>query len=289
MPERIATAHGDRFRELTRLERLGNALRAPLAHVPGRERLRAVYHRLLLAGTGGRGLRSTLPGGETIRILPEFRYVTWNLEEYEAFTRALRPGAVALDVGANVGCYTIMFGQVVGPAGAVYAFEPSPPALGGLTRHVTLNRLDATVTVVAAAVSDHSGEGRLVTGGPMGTDHLDRSTGVADASTTRVDVISLDDFCERNGVAPDLIKVDVEGVELAVLRGARRTIAAYRSRLALFVELHPSVWPRLGTSREALAAELDAQGLAVEALQPGTDPWTTQGACVRLVPARTSH
>ena len=76
--------------------------------------------------TGGRGLSCTLPGGERIRALPEHRYLSWNPQEYAAFKRAVSPGMVALDIGANVGAYSMLLGQWVGPAGRVFAFEPAP-------------------------------------------------------------------------------------------------------------------------------------------------------------------
>ena len=59
-------------------------------------------------------------------VAPEFRHLTWNPEEYTAFRAAVRPGGVVLEAGANVGAYTMLFAQWVGPAGRVFAFEPDP-------------------------------------------------------------------------------------------------------------------------------------------------------------------
>ena len=284
MPERLVTAPSERFREPGRVERLRDRLRLPFERFPLRAQLRAVYHRLLWLSTLGRGLPATLPDGAVIRILPEFRYVTWNRDEYDAFGSSLRTGGTALDIGANVGCYAVMFGQRVAPDGHVFAFEPAPTAYRGLARHIALNDLETLVTPVPVAVSDHVGKGRLVTTGPIGTDHLAIATATETGPTTDVEVTTIDAFCERQGIAPDLIKVDVEGVELAVLRGARRTIAASQGTLALFVEMHPSRWPSLGTSKAELLAELAEQGLRVEPLRADGDPWAVEGACVRLLP-----
>ena len=82
------------------------------------------------------------------------------------------------------------------------------------------------------------------------------------------------------------IKGDVEGWELAVLRGARDTIRRCGDRLALFVELHPSIWPQLGVTRQEVLAEIEAQHLDLEPLTPGDDPWVVEGVAVRLVPRR---
>ncbi len=103
--------------------------------------------------------------------------------------------------------------------------------------------------------------------------------------TVRVDTITLDAFCARERIAPDLIKIDVEGAELAVLRGARETIRAGGDRLSVFVELHPTTWREMGLSKDDLIAELELQGLRAEPLREVEDMWAVEGECVRLVRA----
>jgi FkbM family methyltransferase len=263
---------------------VAGALQGPLAHIPLRGAVRAAYHRALRLSTFGRGLIATLPGGEAIRILPQYRYVTWNEQEYAAFKAALRPGHVAFDVGANVGCYTVLLGQLVSPGGRVFAFEPSPQAFRGLTQHIALNRLQGVAVSTRSAVADREGAGDFVLSGSTGTDRLASANEVPGNSVTHVTVVTLDDFCAREGLRPDFVKIDVEGAELAVLRGARRTIQATRDRLALFVEMHPSLWPTLGVAKEDLVAELERQSLRLETLTKGQDPWTVEGVCVRVIP-----
>ena len=78
--------------------------------------------------------------------------------------------------------------------------------------------------------------------------------------------MSIDQFCAERGLAPRVIKIDVEGAELAVLRGARSTIAAAGPGLQLFVEMHPHLWPALGISADDVRRECEAQGLVAERL-----------------------
>src|SRR5207237_8749490 len=131
------------------------------------------------------------------------------------FKQALRPGAVALDIGANVGCYSLLFGQWVGPAGRVFAFEPSPESFAGLCRHIALNRLAGAVAPVQAAVSDASGDVQLLNDGFQGTNRLLFPGEPAGARCMfSAPAVTVDDFCEREKILPDLIKVDVEGFEL---------------------------------------------------------------------------
>ena len=241
---------------------------------------RAAYHAAWLLQTGGRGLSCTLPSGERVRVLPEHRYLSWNPIEYAAFRAAVTPGIVALDVGANVGAYSVLLGQWVGASGRVYAFEPSRAAFRGLARHVSLNAQDGVVRVVGAAVSDVDGDANLIVADTAGESRLAGPTEMG--ATTSVPTTTIDAFCRREGIQPSFIKIDVEGAELAVLRGARHTIHRGGDELALFVELHPSIWRLIGVTRADFEAELDGQRLAVEPLAGG-DPWTVEGMVVRLV------
>jgi FkbM family methyltransferase len=263
------------------LERVGRALAAPL----GRGALRSVAARVLegalTVASAGRGLKCSLPDGETVRVLSKYRRASWNLEEYRAFRRVLGPGAVALDVGANIGSYAMLFGQWVRPHGRVYAFEPALDTRAALERHIALNDLADVVVPVPAAVSDASGRAAFMTAGPHGISRL----GTRDEPPALiVDTITIDEFCDRESVRPDLLKIDVEGAELAVLRGARDTLRACRRDVALFVELHPSIWASVGLTRGEIQAELAAVGFRIEPPVAGGDPWSLEGVALRLLP-----
>jgi FkbM family methyltransferase len=269
--------HAEAYRRGSALEGVGARLSRLVPDGPLRRALRSAYRGAMHLATGGRGLRATLPGGETVRLLPEYRYVTWNSAEYAAFRAAVRPGCVALDVGANAGAYALALGHWVRPGGRVYAFEPAPDTFRGLTEHVRLNGLADVVVPVQAAAAGSTGRAALAVDGISGENRL----GVAGGEL--VETVTLDDFCAREGIRPSFIKIDVEGAELDVLRGARETIRAAGEGLALFVEMHPAVWPELGIGRAEIEAELARQGLRAEPLRPVADPWALEGECLRLV------
>ncbi len=277
----LPKAPSDRFRERPIVEVAGERFRRwPLA--PGLRRwLKRAYHSALMLQSGGRGLPCTLPGGERIRALPQYRHISWNPSEYAAFRAAVGAGDVAIDVGANVGAYALLLGRWVGPRGRVFAFEPAPAVHEALARHIRLNQLAGVVQPVASAVSDGETEASLMVAGTSGESRLAVAGDTGDVCS--VPLTTIDGFCAREGLAPDFIKVDVEGWELAVLRGARETIRSRGDRLSLFVELHPSIWPQIGVTRDDLLAELDVQQLDVVPLIPGDDPWVVEGMAVKLV------
>ncbi len=270
-----------RFRDPRLLERVARQLGKLPFGGKLRHDLKRLYLRALSSQTRGEGLVATLPEGERVRVSAESAYLCWNPEEYRAFRGAVRPGGVALDVGANAGAYTLLLGQWVGASGSVFAFEPSPDVFARLVNHIRLNALDETVCAVAAAVGEHDGEGQLDISGSLGEARLTRQGHSGDVSRVSVELVTIDTFCQRQSVIPQFIKIDVEGWELSVLRGARRTIRAAGPDLQLFVEFHPAVWPSLGMSRDDLEAEFAAQDLTVIPLTDH-DPWTMGGMCVRL-------
>jgi FkbM family methyltransferase len=276
------TAPADRFRRTGSIEAMG----ARMAQFPlgkARRWLKRAYHAVLMLQTGGRGLRCVLPDGEEVRVLPEHRYLSWNPSEYAAFRSAVRPGIVALDVGANVGAYSLLLGQWTGPSGAVFAFEPAPAPFEGLVRHVHLNHLDDVVRPVRLAIGEASSNARLLVAGTAGESRL-ATPGDPLETTVTVPVVTIDEFCARERIEPGFIKIDVEGFELAALRGARETIRARRGALSLFVEMHPTLWPTLGLRHTDILEELRAQSLEPVPLVPSADIWATEGMCLRLVP-----
>lgn len=276
------------FRQPGLVERIARRLSAVPMSAGLRTRLKRWYVAVLSAQTAGRGLQASLPGGEVIRVLPEFAHVGWNPDEYRAFRDAVRPGMTVLDVGANVGGYALLFGQWVGRNGCVHAFEPAPAAHDGLVRHIALNGLDDIVRPVRAAVGAAPAVASLIIAGSHGESRLaDRRDPVGPTKqreqTIEVNVTSIDEHCQRFQLTPAFIKVDVEGAELEVLRGARETIRRCRGNLALFVELHPSAWPHIGIGRKEIESELRAQALELVPIVAGSDPWTIEGMCARLV------
>jgi FkbM family methyltransferase len=278
----ITTAK-DKYRRIGWFERASESAGKWIGAGRLRSLLRAFFHQLLLLRSGGGGLQSILPGGESIRILPAYRFASWNPVEYEAFKAAIRPGNVVLDIGANVGAYSVLFGRWVGPTGKVFAFEPAPESFAALRRHIGLNRLESIILPQRIAISDRNATLEFFADSFQGTNHL-VSKKEAESAFSRgiqVQALTIDEFCAQNQIRPDFIKIDIEGFELAALRGARQTIRSSHGQLSLFVEMHPSAWEQIGISREDILRELDLQGLQIKSPKREWDSWTG-GICLQL-------
>ena len=149
-------------------------------------------------------------------------------DEVRLLQALLRPGATALDAGAHVGPHTLPMARAVGPAGRVFAFEPQPHLFRLLCGNLALNGLAQAEPVEAALGAAQGDVARpdvdYFRPGNFGAVAL--GTGPHRVPVLTVDGLDLAD-CR-------LIKIDVEGMEAAVLDGARATIA--RCRPALYVE-----------------------------------------------------
>lgn len=272
---------GEAFRDPTWVERAAAALRGPLSRSPLGAPLERMYEAVLDRLPGDR-LVSRFPGGEAVRVAAAFRQVTWNAEEYRAFKADVAPGDVVFDVGANLGAYALLFAQWVGADGHVYAFEPAPDARRGLERHVQVNHVRDRVTVSGEAMSAAPGTARFRASGPHGDNRI--VTTDSGEAGDRIDVrtTSIDEFCRARNLRPALIKIDVEGAELDVLKGTRATIASRGESLHLYVEMHPHLWPAFAASREQMEQELACQHLVAERLDGQADVWGIEGVCLRL-------
>lgn len=142
-----------------------------------------------------------------------------------------REGQLVFDVGAQQGSYTALAAAKVGAKGKVVSFEPEPRNFTLLKENARLNPLANTIPV-EAALSDRNGTAELVLcGWNMGGHSLNVSADAAEEKV-RVRTRTLDDAAAEFG-APDVIKIDVEGSVLAVLRGGMKTIAARGPAIAL--------------------------------------------------------
>lgn len=165
----------------------------------------------------------------------------------------LQPGDVFYDIGSDRGLYACMAGTVINSSsGHVYAFEPHPARRTVLHRNVTLNGLGDSIDIREEALSDSAGTQ------PFGYRiNPERDDGEFSAK------LSCGDTLVSNGVIqpPTVVKIDVEGAELKVIRGLEENLTSRKCR-AVYVELHRKI-TEYGGSWEAVESELASFGYDV--------------------------
>lgn len=232
--------------------------------------VRAVY--------GHRGVPRVV-NGLPLRALPKYRwYFTpeYDLSVARYFQDRVRPGGVCVSVGANLGLYPLQFAHWAAPGGRVYAFEPNPQTAAALRRHLALNRVADRVEVIERAVADAPGEAVFHMAGVDGMSRLGEPnpTLAGQTAPVRVAVDTLDRFAAGVGARVSALMMDIEGFEIAALRGAQ---AVFAGRPVAVVELHPDAWAVAGTGRADLERWLADTGLRIVPLSGQVDPLAEYG------------
>lgn len=192
----------------------------------------------------GRPVRYGLAAGVDIQLYPEgeiaeFLSVQRFFEKTElALTAAyLRPGMKVIDVGANIGVYSILAQRRVGETGYIWAFEPSSESYRRFLKNIALNNC-SRVRPIQMALSDRSDTSFALQSDPGFGDayrYLRPSQEVRGRAGEIVPVITLDAYALRNGVeSVDFIKVDVEGLEYRVFAGARELLTSSPNVVVMF-------------------------------------------------------
>jgi len=171
----------------------------------------------------------------------------------------LQPGETMIDVGANIGFTAIEGALAVGPGGCVHAIEPHPAINRCLMENLMLNQLGDRVGVHAVALADPGSAGRTL---PFSDDRRDDMNALLEpgaCSTLHVPITTLNELFPYLPRC-DLLKIDVEGAELAVLRGGASLLARTRQVL---VEAGAPNSLRHGSSVEDLLDHLESAGFEV--------------------------
>lgn len=200
--------------------------------------------------------------GRDMRVLCRRRGVNWELDLDEgidlsiyllgafeprvlrAYTPFIHPGAIVLDIGANIGAHTLHFARLAGPAGRVFAIEPTDYAIAKLRRNLALNpELVARVTAhqhFLVPDPDTPSPATVPASWPVDAAHANPrvgAVGIFQTATAAV-AVTADDFCATAKIERiDFLKIDVDGNEDSVLRGFR--LGLDRFRPAILIEFAP--------------------------------------------------
>ena len=184
----------------------------------------------------------------------------------DLFRQLLQPGMAVVDIGAHVGYFSLLAANLVGSGGRVYAFEPEPSNHLLLLRNIELNGY-TNILALRKAVSSTSGPTDLFLSALDSGSHSIHAAGARGVTgTARVEATTLDAFLAAEGWPQvDLVKIDVEGAEGAVLEGMGHLLDRCRD-LKLVVEFCPLLLQLMGVSPSALLDKLASLGFTVHVI-----------------------
>jgi FkbM family methyltransferase len=188
----------------------------------------------------------------------------YELSKQEALKQFLRSGSVFVDVGCNKGDFSLLASRLVGVEGRVLSFEPHPENCRWLRRSIAKNEY-GNIDLYELALSDVSGTAQLHLGQKSGfhtllAGKLKKEKGALEVKTRRLDDLLAE---IRFDLPIDAMKIDVEGAEMHVLKGARETISR-SPNIVLFLDVHP----QHGVKPQEVCDCLQGLGLKLFAEQP---------------------
>jgi FkbM family methyltransferase len=209
--------------------------------------------------------------------LSEYHYLRdGNPETYESalIERILRPGMTVVDVGANHGMFSLEAAHLVGPAGVVHAFEPTPSTRALLLRNISANEL-GNVKVFPFALGEGPGTAHLrvhreMTGlNTLGAHDVTWNGKVLPADEiVEVPITSLDRHAEAEDLDHiDFLKIDVEGFELGVIRGAAKLLRTQRVA-RIMLEIGDLTFLNAGVDCHEVLTELESLGYHLHRITP---------------------
>jgi FkbM family methyltransferase len=180
------------------------------------------------------------------------------------FSSLCSPGSVVWDVGANFGLYSILCAKQLGPDGRVFAVEPHRRALKLLYENIDLNDMRNRIEVFEGALSDQDGSAAFFESMETAFSGLSDTGRATLEDTSMVETLRLDSLRRKTGTRPiDLIKIDVEGHEAAVLEGALVALNASPNVIIQFEFSPKNLNKELETRLNKLLSTLEKEGWAL--------------------------
>jgi FkbM family methyltransferase len=168
----------------------------------------------------------------------------WEPFGTEIFKKHIRTGDVFLDIGANIGYFTLIASKIVGNEGKVYSFEPDTTNFSILNKNVELNNCK-NVTLVKKAVSDKTGKSDFYLDkndlGKHSIFNLDQGKRI------EIETVKLDDYFRNYSGKIDLIKMDIQGAEWLAIRGMKNMLEK-NEKVKIYTELDPDALIKSGTN-----------------------------------------
>jgi len=208
-------------------------------------------------------LRNYIPDRFLVSIVLFFQK---SLEKYEIelFKKSVKSGMTVVDIGANIGLYTVLASQLVGPKGKVIAFEPEPSNLKLLKKHVNAKALN-NVIVVPKALSNSVGTIKLFKDGlNLGNHSISSKNLLVECGYVSVDSTTLDKYFNSTSKRKrvDIIKSDAQGAEGAIFSGGEKLLQD--SKAMIIMEFWPDAIEATGGNPQKLLTTLKSKGYKIK-------------------------
>jgi len=206
-------------------------------------------------------------------------------EEFRNFMAHCSSKMFLFDIGAHFGVFSLAAAHFGGKA---IALDPSPTATRMIAIEAALNNCTQDIHVMQAAASDTSGVIGMLSSGVYSDGYFQVSSGRSTNELSRTQAVTIDDLTVRHG-SPTHLKIDVEGHEAAVLRGARTTLSQFSP--LLFLELHNEIVAREGGDPNSALDELSQTGYSTFGLdgKPVSKLSLLEKPIVRIVAMRSRN
>jgi FkbM family methyltransferase len=180
---------------------------------------------------------------------------TYELGFQKIFLNKVKEGDIFFDIGAHVGFYSLLGSKLVGEKGKIFSFEPSPRNFTYLKKHIELNK-SLNIIPAQKAVMDHPGSFSFDLSEGSFVGHIVNN----ENKSMKIEAVSLDTFCEEKNIIPTVMKIDVEGAEADVFRGAQRIIET----------VHPKIFLAIHSAKLAEECEnfLVKRGYSISRIEP---------------------
>jgi FkbM family methyltransferase len=179
----------------------------------------------------------------------------------EYFKNNIKPGQTIVDIGANIGYYTLLFSKLTGPHGHVYAFEPEPENIFLLKKNLEINSIK-NVTVIEKAVDVCESSTKLFINKKNRGNHRIFDSG-DHRKSINIQTTSIDKFFENINVPIDWIKMDIEGAEYRALQGMKNFLQK-NNHLVLVTEIFPEGLKQAGSALEEVFSFLQSHNFQFE-------------------------
>jgi FkbM family methyltransferase len=201
----------------------------------------------------------------------------WEPEVTATIASETKPGMIALDVGADIGYYSMHFSRLVGKAGRVIAFEPIPKARERLVHNIALNKLD-NIEVSEFALGNQ--EGIVFLEDPFTKSRVNLKKTTGGAHDIQVSIKRFDDLIDGSLPSIDIIKMDIEGAEHEALRGMEQTLR--RCKPVIVLEVHNHFLPLFNSTSDALLDWLSKLGYEIRTVEvDGPEDARTTTVCCK--------